>query len=118
VQTNFFPFTTSDNLWYKWELVKQTQNGRGQSIIELIIKLKDLYSSLLRNMLLDFPMEQQFLNAMYTYPMEAFQPQIMPEYTLDTILTIAEKHDVHNHATGVYRHLGNEQIASNIGVQA
>jgi hypothetical protein len=48
----------------------------------------------------------------------AVQPQIMPENTLDTILIIAEKHNAANHTTGIYRHPGNKQIASNATAQA
>jgi hypothetical protein len=41
----------------------------------------------------------------------------MPKNTLDTILTIAEKHDTANYATGVYRHHRSKQIASNATAQ-
>jgi hypothetical protein len=62
-------------------------------------------------------MKQQFLDAMDTWFRRAVQLQIMPENTLDTILIIAEKHDSANHATGIYRHPGSKQIASNATVQ-
>jgi hypothetical protein len=42
----------------------------------------------------------------------------MLENTLNTILTIAEKYDAANYATGIYRYSGNTQIASNATVQA
>jgi hypothetical protein len=42
----------------------------------------------------------------------------MPENTLDTILMIAEKYDAANHVTGIYRHLGSKQIATNATAQA
>jgi hypothetical protein len=42
----------------------------------------------------------------------------MPENTLDTILMIAEKHDVANHATSIYRYPGSKQIAFNTTAQA
>jgi hypothetical protein len=38
--------------------------------------------------------------------------------TLEIILMITEKHDATNYITGIYRHLGSKQIASNAKVQA
>jgi hypothetical protein len=48
----------------------------------------------------------------------AVQLQIMHENTLDTILTIAEKHDATNYVTGIYWHPGSKQIAFTTIVQA
>jgi hypothetical protein len=47
----------------------------------------------------------------------AVQPQIMPENTVNIILTIPKKHDAANYVTGIYRYLGSKQIASNTIVQ-
>jgi hypothetical protein len=58
--------------------------------------------------ILDFAMKQQFLNAMDTCLRRAVQPQVLPKNTLNTILTIAEKRDVANDATGIYRYPGSK----------
>jgi hypothetical protein len=58
-------------------------------------------------------MKQHFLDAMDTHLRRVVQQQIMPENTLNTILTIAKKHDAAKYATGISRHSGNKQIASN-----
>jgi hypothetical protein len=42
----------------------------------------------------------------------------MPENTLNTIHTIAEKYDVANHTTGIYRYPRSKQIVFNTTVQA
>jgi hypothetical protein len=42
----------------------------------------------------------------------------MPENMLDTILMIADKHNVANHATGIYWYPQSKQIASNTTAQA
>jgi hypothetical protein len=42
----------------------------------------------------------------------------MPENTFDTILTIAEKDDIANHATGIFSNLASKQIVSNATAQA
>jgi hypothetical protein len=63
-------------------------------------------------------MKQRFLDAMDTCLRRAVQPQFMLENTLDTILTIAKKHNTANHAIGIYRHPGSKQIASSAIAQA
>jgi hypothetical protein len=65
-ETYFLLFTTLDNLWHKWESVKQTQHGWVQPIIGVIIKFKNLHLSLPRNTISVLVMKQQFLNAMDT----------------------------------------------------
>jgi hypothetical protein len=69
-------------------------------------------------MISDLTMKQRFLDAMHTRLKRAVQLQIMPEDTLDTILTIAEMYDIANHATGIYRHPRSIQRASKATVQA
>jgi hypothetical protein len=63
-------------------------------------------------------MKQQFLDTMDTHLKRAVQPQIMPENTLNTILTITGKYNTAKYARGVYRHPGSKQIASNTIAQA
>jgi hypothetical protein len=53
-------------------------------------------------MILNFVMKQQFQDPMDTWLGQAVQQRIMPENMLDTILMIADKHNVANHATGIY----------------
>jgi hypothetical protein len=48
----------------------------------------------------------------------AVQSQIMLKNTLDTILTIVEKHNRANYTPGIYRYPGSKQIASNAIAQA
>jgi hypothetical protein len=65
----------------------------------------------------DFAMKQQFLDAMDIHLRTTIKLQIMPENTVDTILTIAENYNTANHATGIYGHPGSKRIASNAIVQ-
>jgi hypothetical protein len=43
---------------------------------------------------------------------------MIPKTALDTILKIAETHDVANHVTGIDQYPGSKQIASNTIAQA
>jgi hypothetical protein len=56
-ETYYLLSISLDDQWCKWESVKQTQDGRAQSIIEVIIKFKNLYSSLPRNTISHFAMK-------------------------------------------------------------
>jgi hypothetical protein len=66
-ETYFLLSTSLDDLWCKWESVKQTQDGRVKPITKVIIKVKNLQSSLPKNTISDFTMKQQFLDAMNTH---------------------------------------------------
>jgi hypothetical protein len=57
-ETYFFSLTSSDDLWCQWKSIKQRQEGRVQPVIQVIIKFKNLRSSLARNMILGFGMKQ------------------------------------------------------------
>jgi hypothetical protein len=112
-ETYFLPSTSIDDLWHKWESIKQTQDGKVTPITETVIKLKNLRASLPPGTISDFAMKQRFLDCMDIRLRRVVQPHILPAQKLDEILTLAEKHDASNHATGVYKHNQGKQPSSN-----
>jgi hypothetical protein len=112
-ETYLLTSTSIDDLWHKWESIKQTQDGKVTPITESVIKLKNLRESVPPGTISDIAMKQQFLYCMDITLRRVVQPHILPNQKLDEILTLVEKHDINNHDTGVYKHNQEKQPSSN-----
>jgi hypothetical protein len=115
-ETYFLLLTSSDDLWGERDSIKQTKMAEGTLLLRSSSSSGTCSSA--------YQGKWYSTCKVATFPRYHAHPtkvksltQIMPENTLDKILTIAGKHNTANHATDICRHRGSKLIVSNTTVQ-
>jgi len=111
-QQLFEASTNTDDIYHKWQNVRQTAGGEPAHITKIAGELADLKGSLPNAFISDYAQKQQFLDVMDFRLRRNVEPQLRPEDTWDQMVAVAERYDATMYTTGGLKGKDRSQASS------
>jgi len=112
LQQLFEAATNTDDIYPKWQNIRQTPGGQPASITRIAGELADLKGSLPAGSVSEYAHKQRSFDAIDSRLRRNFEPQLRPEDTWDQIVAVAERYDATMYRAGGYKGRDGSQASS------